>query len=118
MEDRKDAKKRIRNDILLAAAMIVLSVALIITYRAISDDGTHAAVIIDGKESGVYLLSEDTEALIETKHGTNLLVIKDGKAKVTDADCPDLVCVRHREIWASGESIVCLPHRLVIEIRD
>ena len=118
LKNGKNAKKRIINDIILASAVLILAVVLIIAYRALTSDGTYAAVIIDGKESGAYLLSEDTEALIETKHGTNLLVIKDGKAKVTEADCPDLVCVRHREISLVGESIVCLPHRLVIEIRD
>ena len=118
LENGKNAKKRIINDIILASAVLILAVVLIIAYKALTSDGTYAAVIIDGKESGAYLLSEDVKSVIETEHGKNVLVIKDGSARVAEADCPDLVCARHREISLVGESIVCLPHRLVIEIRD
>ena len=118
MDGVKNGKKRIRNDILLAVSVLVLAVALIIAYRAFSKSGTYAAVIIDGKVTATYPLSENAEHVIETKHGRNVLCIKEGKASVTDADCPDLVCARHHEVSHSGESIVCLPHRLVIEIRE
>ena len=118
MDGVKNGKKRIRNDILLAVFVLVLAVALIIAYRAFSKSGTYAAVIIDGKVTATYPLSENAEHVIETKHGRNVLSIKDGKASVTDADCPDLVCVGHRAVSDAGESIVCLPHRLVIEIRE
>ncbi len=33
-----------------------------------------------------------------------------------EADCPDKVCVGMRRISKSGETIVCLPHKLVIAI--
>ena len=46
----------------------------------------------------------------------NVLVIKDGVAFVESADCPDEVCVAHLPISREGETIVCLPHRLVIRI--
>ena len=114
----KNGKKRIRNDILLALSVLVLAAALITAYKAFSKDGACAAVIIDGKVTATYPLSENAEYVIETKHGRNVLRINDGKASVTDADCPDLVCVRHNEVSHTGESIVCLPHRLVIEIRE
>lgn len=118
MDSKINGKKRIINDILLIVSVLVIAVVLIIAYRTVSSDGTHAAVIIDGKVTDTYPLSEEIEIEIETEYGKNVLRIKDGKAAVTDADCPDLVCARHREISLSGESIVCLPHRLVIEIRD
>ena len=35
---------------------------------------------------------------------------------MTDADCPDKICVNHATISDVGESIVCLPHRVVVEI--
>jgi hypothetical protein len=35
---------------------------------------------------------------------------------VEAADCPDKLCVSHREIFREGESIVCLPHRVVVTV--
>ena len=46
----------------------------------------------------------------------NLLMISDGTAFVSDADCPDKLCVKQRAISRNGESIICLPHKLVIRI--
>lgn len=47
----------------------------------------------------------------------NLLVIKDGKASMKEADCPDKICVAHKPICKKGETIVCLPHKVVVEVR-
>ena len=51
-----------------------------------------------------------------TEKGSNTLVIKNGEAAVTRADCPDLICVNHRVVKRNGESIICLPHRVVITV--
>ena len=48
----------------------------------------------------------------------NLLVIQDGKADVTEASCPDGICVNHRAISKQGQSIVCLPNKVVVEIEN
>ena len=37
-------------------------------------------------------------------------------AHVTDADCPDQVCIRMGKISKTGENIVCLPHKLVVQL--
>ena len=43
-------------------------------------------------------------------------MIENGMAYVTDADCPDQVCIRMGKISKTGENIVCLPHKLVIQV--
>ena len=48
--------------------------------------------------------------------GYNVLEIEGGAAAVTEADCGDLTCVNTGAISREGESIVCLPYRLVVEI--
>lgn len=47
----------------------------------------------------------------------NLLSVTEGVVAMESADCRDQICVRHKPISAAGESVICLPHRLVIEIR-
>ena len=46
-----------------------------------------------------------------------MLVIKDGKADITEADCPDKLCVHQAPISREGEALVCLPHRVVVTVR-
>ena len=68
----------------------------------------------DGKEAGslsVSLPQADADG-----SGCNVIVIRDNVCKVTEADCPDGICVRHGGISHKGEAIICLPHRLVVEI--
>ena len=48
----------------------------------------------------------------------NILRIRDGKAEITEASCPDKICVKHRPVHGQGESLVCLPNRLVVEIEN
>ena len=46
----------------------------------------------------------------------NVVEISGGTVSVTEASCKNQVCVKHREISRTGESIVCLPNRLVVRI--
>ena len=48
--------------------------------------------------------------------GYNHVVVKNGKVSVTEADCPDKVCVNTGEIGTPGDTIVCMPHKMVVEI--
>ena len=49
-------------------------------------------------------------------NGTNTLVIEDRAAWMEDALCPDHICVDMGKIRYSGQSIVCLPNRVVVSI--
>lgn len=46
----------------------------------------------------------------------NLLCIAGGKVWMEEADCRDQICVHHKPVSGSRESIICLPHKLVIEM--
>ena len=98
-------------------AVILAVTAGILCWRWVDrQEGARAVVTIDGRKTADYDLSEDREEVIETEYGCNRLVIHEGTAAVTEADCPDKVCVREGRIRWSGQSIVCLPHRLVVSI--
>lgn len=108
--------KKIRNDAILFAVIILLATAGLMIFNGTKQRGNTVAVIIDGKETARYSLNTDTEKVIETEYGKNTVVIKDGCVSVENADCPDLICENHRAISRDGETIVCLPHKLVLEI--
>ena len=107
-----------RNDIILIAVLLLLTAAGLLLFNALKVGGDTVVVLIDGKESASYLLSVDKEVVIETENGKNVLVIKDKIAFVKEADCPDGICVEHRPVSKVGETIVCLPHSLVIKIES
>lgn len=107
-------KKKIIFDLILIFALLVIGVSVFIIIEATRDAGAEAVVSVDGKEVSRYSLSEDGE--FEINSGTNTLVIKDGKAYVIHADCPDKLCVNQGKISRGGERIVCLPNRVMIEI--
>lgn len=100
--------------LLLAAALL----SRLIPHMTGNDTpGSEVVVFRDGNEIGRYSLSEDdTIAVRGTDDGYNLILISGAAVRVTDADCPDKLCVRQRSISKSGESIICLPHKLVITI--
>ena len=65
------------------------------------------------------MLSDDTVVDIRTGENEsqlNRLIIKDGKAYIETATCPDGICVNHRPIFRDGESIVCLPNKVVVSV--
>lgn len=103
-------------DITLIAVLIVVSLAGLAALWLTLDGGDAAVVYVDGEVWGRYRLDEDKKIEIQTEHGCNVLVIKDGKADVTEADCPDGTCVSARRIDKVGQTIVCLPHKLTVKI--
>lgn len=114
----KSAHKRWIYDLILVLVIIAIATVALVYLRCFKPEGEYVKVIIDGKEAGVYSLLSDEEVLIETEGGAffNKLIIKDGYAYVAEANCADEICVEHRPISKSGETIVCLPHKLVIVI--
>lgn len=109
-------KKRLLADILLVAG--VLAAALVVFLLVPRGGGSTVVVTVDGEHYASLPLGEDAELLIESEGGTNLLIISGGRASVTEADCPNRVCVETGAISSEGQLIVCLPHKVVIEIVD
>ncbi len=98
-------------------AILFLAAALFFLLSALTGrPGKWVVIRIDGIETGRYPLEEDRELLLTCEAGENLLRIQDGQADIIEADCPDGLCMRHSPISRTGESIVCLPHRLVASI--
>ena len=111
-----------KNDIILIAVILAVTIACILGMRIWQKNNTVgdavAVVTIDGNVYGEYPLSEDLLERIELSDGSyNVLTIKDGYAKVTEASCPDQICVHHNHISYSGEAIVCLPNKLVVTVK-
>ena len=112
-------KSKIRYDIILIIGLLVITMVIAMAVRFTQKTGKTVVVSVDGVEKYTFPLDEDIEFKIEGyEGGTNYLVIKDGEAYLTEASCPDLLCVHMGKISSQGQSIICLPNRVVVEIRD
>ena len=93
-------------DIIIIIAILAVGFGLYFSGVFTPDDeGKYAVVITD-----------DTQIRVETEYGYNDIVIEDGYADCVDADCRDGVCVDHKPVNMKGETIVCLPHKVIIKI--
>lgn len=107
-----------KGDILLSAFFVVTAVVMLICAFLLKEDGKKAVISVDGRVYGEYLLSEEQTVEISTEKGKNTVTIKGGKVTVSEADCPDKYCVNHVAVDSTGETIVCLPHCVIIEIKE
>ena len=111
----------VKADGILFLAIAVLffgSVFWTVRYGAAAGtaDGACVRVCCGDARDAVYPLDVPREITLACGNGTNVLRIENGSASVIAADCPDQYCVRHKLIRKEGESIICLPHRLVITV--
>ena len=110
-----------KNDIILIAVLLAAALLTAVGMRIWQMNNTRDAakvvVTIDGQVYGTYPLDEDRTERIELPDGSyNILTISDGYADVTEASCPDQICVKHNHIKYSKESVVCLPNKVVVTV--
>lgn len=105
-----------KQDVILILFFLLIAISGLIWLNAGRRSGQTVRVTVNGTVVGEYLLDRDETVVIEGVGGKNTLVIRDGQADMTEADCPDKVCVNHTPVSDVGESIICLPHKVVVEI--
>lgn len=106
-----------KKDIILIAAVLAISLISLAAIKMTQKDGKEVIVTVEGKEVYKTSIKKDQIYQIPEKNGTNVMQIKDGKVTMKKADCKDQICADHKAIEKSGETIVCLPHKVVIEIQ-
>lgn len=102
--------------ILLAAILVICAVCALFMFVFDTGEGNYAEITVNGQLYGVYDLSTDQVIEIDTGYGHNVLEIKDGKAQMTEADCPDGYCMDQGSISANKQTIVCLPNKVVVSV--
>ena len=111
-----DWLKTHKNDVVLTAALLILGGGLSLFLLFTRQEGGTVLVQTDGETVMELSLDRDTRVVLGEEGYTNTLVIENGTARVVEAGCPDQICVNHGAIRYAGESIVCLPHRLVVTV--
>lgn len=109
-----------KRDVILIVALLIFAGAIYFTYQLLNKaelkGNERVTVTVEGEEYGSYALNMDATIEIQGKLGINTLEIKEGKAKMVDADCPDQICVNHLAISHSNDLIICLPNEIIVEV--
>ena len=108
-------KNDLKHDFLLVLGLLAAAAVLYVLFRP-GGAGAWAVVSVEGVETARYPLSEDRTVELGDGGAWNILRIAGGQAAVTEANCGDHTCVNTGPIWREGETIVCLPHRLMVSI--
>ncbi|MBE5959561.1 MAG: NusG domain II-containing protein [Lachnospiraceae bacterium] len=110
-----NTKKINKFEIGIWIAIISITVLLVCAYYFTSKSGEYVQVKIDGKVTSKYSLKENgTYPIIGS--GENILVIDEGEAYIKEANCPDKLCVKQGRIKRVGQSLICLPNKVVVEV--
>ncbi len=102
-----------KQDIFLFLGIILLAVLLAIVFFLFGKSGDTVIIEINGEIIKRLPLSIDKEYLIKSEYGENLIVIKDGQARITSATCPDKVCV-HMGILSPTNVLTCIPNGVIV----
>ncbi len=110
-----------KTDIVLIIFFLVIAAGFnFFLYSIEEKKGGEATVVvnIDGDVVDTYSLNKDGEYEITNGHFHNKMKIAGGQVSMIEADCRDQICIHSRPIKGSNETIVCLPNKVVIEVKN
>lgn len=112
-----------RWDAILVFAYVLITIAVTMAAFTVKDvhkdyDSKMLRIQVDGETVKEMMIpvSETQEFSIPTQDGYNIVRVEGEKVRIIEADCRDGICARATPISEPGEIIVCLPHKLVVEI--
>lgn len=132
-------------DLWWISGVLFLALVLLLFFYRNRMPGEYARISYDGDvilqiplaQSGerYYLLAEEKEFQINVREVSakelesaafsemigraahyNVILCRDGEVQMLQSNCPDQICVHHSVISAAGENIICLPHKVVVDI--
>lgn len=113
-----NVKKKKRDIIFIGVILVMALIAFFVVDKFIKKDGNKVVIKVDGEIVKIVNLTDTNNIIVNGYDGgTNTVVIENGTVYMTEADCPDKICVNTGKISKIGETIVCLPHRVVVEIQ-
>lgn len=112
-----------RLDIIIIVLVVITSIASLGILKMTSNEKyeeKYAEISVDGELIKTILFDDTTITdpfTVKTESGANVIEIVNGNVTIIEADCPDELCVKDGPISEPGELLVCLPHKVVVEIK-
>ena len=97
--------------------LITFGILISLFFAGAGETGVYAEVTVDHSHYGTYDLGKDGEYPIEKEGHRNVLKIENGQISMIEANCPNRQCMEQGAISHSKQTIVCLPNRVLVEIK-
>lgn len=116
-------EKMKRLDKIIVASFVIIAIVLGITFKFAFNknyDNKYVEIYVKGQLYKKVSIKDNKfkeEIDIKTDLGENIVQIENGGVRIIDADCPDKVCVKDGFKDKVGSVLVCLPHKVVIQIK-
>lgn len=113
-------------DIVIVIILLLLSFLpfLIFYMNNASNDAENniATISVDGEVIETFTLADDGETEVyeyADEHGHENKIVRTGnEITISYANCVDQLCVRQGSVSKVGETLVCLPHKLIVEVSN
>ena len=117
---QKKAYRRMRINVIAVLVITALALAAATAAHALGNAVDARTAVIQDTDGNTFAmpLSKDDVLTVASSAGTNVIEVQSGKVRVSEADCPNQDCVEQGWISNAGQQIVCLPHKLVVNITD
>lgn len=108
--------------IILILILLSFVPVVVFSFNRVDSPVQKAVLSVDGKEIRTFDLSDASQSYTyrykDDDGDYNLIEVKGTRIRIKESDCRDQICVQRGWIDQSGESIICLPHKLLIEIKS
>lgn len=107
-----------KRDIILIAAALAAAAALYgFSQLSLGTEASVVVVTVDGEERlRRPLAMEDTYEIRQEDGSVNVIAVEDGAVYMKEANCRDGLCIRQGKMKNAAKTIVCLPHKLVVQL--
>lgn len=108
-----------KNDVVLGGGILAIALVLfLVMHLTRNEAGNQIQITVDGVVYGTYSLEKNQVIEVKEEDFYNRIRIQDGAAYMEEANCPDGYCEEQGKISGRTQTIVCLPHKLVVEVLD
>ena len=117
---QKKAYRRMKLNVVAVLVIVAVALAAATAANALGSAVDARTAVIQDADGNTFTmpLSQDDALTVTSSAGTNVIEVQAGKVRVSEADCPNQDCLEQGWISKAGQQIVCLPHKLVVNITD
>ena len=106
-----------KNIILFGGLLLLIIAGFLIRSVLYSGQEAHIEIICENEVRYTFDMDETKTIRVEHSDGSyNVVCIEHGTVRVEDADCDNHDCIKQGRISKVGQSVICLPHQMVIRI--
>lgn len=105
--------------LVMLSVLLIASLLLFGSFRSSGNDSSDLRLVIRTQSEVLsYPLSSDRTIPVASGGYTLTVEIRDGRARVSDSDCPDKICQRTGWISRKGETVICAPAAVRLTVTD